>query len=47
MGFQHTLHNVDESVRYVNLGVSLISGNAGELMPHVNASTADGTAIGN
>jgi hypothetical protein len=39
---------VSESVgsRSVTLGISFISGSAGELMPHVNASTVDGTATG-
>ena len=40
------MYDVSESVGSVDLGVIFISGNAGELVPHVIASTVDGTATG-
>ena len=48
VGFQQTAHTVSESIGSVNIqfGVSFVSGSAGELVPHVNASTVDGTATG-
>ena len=46
VGFQQTAHTVSESIGSINIGVSFVSGSAGELVPHVNASTVDGTATG-
>ena len=43
-GFEPTEYNVSENARSVNLGISFISGNAGEVVPHMNVSTVDGTA---
>ena len=37
---------MSESIGSVDLGISFISGNAGEFVPHVNVSTVDGTATG-
>ena len=45
-GFEPIVYSVSESVGSLDLGVSFISGNAGQFMPHVNVSTADGTATG-
>ena len=45
-GFEPTEYNVSESTGSVDLGIFFISGNAGELVPHVNVSTVDGTATG-
>ena len=44
IGFQQTVYNVNESAGSVNLGVSIISGNVGEFVLRLNASTVDGTA---
>ena len=47
VGFEPDAYNVSESVGSINLSVSFISGNYGEeFVPHVNASTIDGTATG-
>ena len=40
------MYDVRESVGTVNLGISFINGDPGEFVPHVNASTVDGTATG-
>ena len=45
-GFEPLVYSVSESIGSVDLGVFFISGNAGEFVPHVNASTNDGTATG-
>ena len=37
---------MNESVGSLDLGVSFISGDAGQFVPHLNASTVDGTATG-
>ena len=37
---------MSESVGSLDLGVFFISGNAGQFVPHVNASTVDGSATG-
>ena len=37
---------MSESVGSLDLGVFFINGNAGQFVPHLNASTADGTATG-
>jgi hypothetical protein len=44
-GFDPVVYSVSESGS-VDLGVFFISGNAGQFVPHVNASTVDGTATG-
>jgi hypothetical protein len=46
LGFEPAVYSVSESVGSVDLGVFFISGNAGRFVPHVNASTVDGTATG-
>ena len=40
------MYSVRESIGSVDLGIFFINGNAGQFMPHLNASTADGTATG-
>ena len=40
------MYSVRESVGSVDLGVVFISGNAGQFVLHVNASTVHGTATG-
>ena len=37
---------MSESAGSVNLGISFISADAGEFVPHVNVSAVDGTATG-
>ena len=37
---------MSESIGSVDLGVFFISGDAGQFVPHLNASTIDGTATG-
>ena len=37
---------MSENVGSLDLGVFFISGNAGQFVPHLNASTVDGFAIG-
>ena len=46
-GFEPVVYSVSEGIGSVNLGVFFISGDAGEFVPHLNASTIDGTATGN
>ena len=43
-GFEPTVYNVSENAGSEDLGIFLITGNAGEFMPHVNVSTVDETA---
>ena len=45
-GFKPVVYDVRESVGSVDLGIFFMSGNAGEFVPHLNASTIDGTVIG-
>ena len=45
-GFELVVYDVSETVGSVNLGISFVSGNAREFVPHVNVSTVDGTATG-
>ena len=45
-GFDPIVYSESESVGSLNLGVSFISGDAGQFVPHLNASTVDGTATG-
>ena len=45
-GFEPVVYSMSESIGSVDLGVFFISGDAGEFVPHVNASTNDGTATG-
>lgn len=40
------MYSVRESVGSVDLGIFFISGNAGQFVPHMNASTVQGTATG-
>ena len=40
------MYNVSESAGSVSVGISFISGDAGEFVPHLNVSTEDGTATG-
>ena len=45
-GFEPVVYSVSESVGSMDLGVFFVSGNAGEFVPHVNASINNGTATG-
>ena len=45
-GFEPTDYSVNEGDGSVDVDIFFISGNAGEFVPHVITSTADGTAIG-
>ena len=40
------MYSVSESIGSVDLGIFFIDGNAGHFVPHMNASTVDGTATG-
>ena len=43
-GFEPVVYDESENVGTVNLGILFINGDPGEFVPHVNASTVDGTA---
>ena len=46
LGFEPIVYSVSESIGSVDLGVFFTSGDAGQFVPHLNASTIDGTATG-
>ena len=45
-GFEQTEYFVSESIGSLDLGVFFIDVNAGQFVPHLNASTVDRTATG-
>ena len=45
-GFEPIMYSASESVGSLDFGVFFISGNAGQFVPHLNASTFDETSTG-